>query len=80
MDLNPAFTSRKCGKRKNADFQDVWGYSDGTKPCVPTLQAIQKLVEVYLFKGIYMLKQGYILPNLARFCLQKSSRAKLTVN
>ena len=35
---------------------------------VPTLEAMQKMIEFYHNKGIDMLKLGYTLPNLANIC------------
>ena len=46
------------------------------KNFVPTLQAMQKMVEFYLDKGIDMLKLGCTLPNLANICLHKSTNHK----
>ena len=41
------------------------------KDVVPTLEAMQKVVDFYHNKGIDMLKLGYTLPNLANTCLHK---------
>ena len=38
---------------------------------VPTLEAMQKLIEFYRDKGIDMLKLVCTLPNLANICLHK---------
>ena len=46
------------------------------KDFVPTLEAIQKMVQFYQFKGYHKLKLGGILPNLANICLHKSTTAK----
>ena len=43
---------------------------------VPTLEAMQKMIEFYHNKGIDMLKLGSRLPNLANFCLHKSTDSK----
>ena len=43
------------------------------KDVVPTLKAMQKLVKFYHQKKIDMLKLGCTLPNLANFCLHKST-------
>ena len=40
---------------------------------VPTLEAMQKMIEFYHQKEIDMLKLGCILPNLANICLDKST-------
>ena len=37
------------------------------------LDAMQKMIDFYHDKGIYMLKLGCILPNLANICLHKST-------
>ena len=46
------------------------------KDVVPTLEAIQKMIEFYHNKGIDMLQLGCTLPNLAKTCLQKSTDSK----
>ena len=46
------------------------------KDVVPTLEAMQKMIDFYHNKGIDMLKLGCPLPNLANICLHKSTRAK----
>ena len=46
------------------------------KGVVPTLEAMQKMVAFYQKKGIDRLKLGCTLPNLAIFCLHKSTTAK----
>ena len=43
------------------------------KNVVPTLEAMQKMIEFYHNKGIDMLKLGCTLPNLANICLPKST-------
>ena len=43
------------------------------KDVVPTLDAMQKMIEFYHNKGIDMLKLGFTLPNLANICLHKST-------
>ena len=43
---------------------------------VPTLEAMQKLIEFYHQKEIDMLKLGCTLPNLANICLHKSTDSK----
>ena len=47
------------------------------KDVVPTLEAMQKMIEFYHNKGIDMLKLGCTLPNLAKICLHKSTDSKL---
>ena len=46
------------------------------KDVVPTLEAMQKMIESYHNKGIDMLKLGCTLPNLANICLHKSTDSK----
>ena len=46
------------------------------KKDVPTLEAMQKMIEFYHKKGIDMLKLGCTLPNLAHICLHKSTDSK----
>ena len=46
------------------------------KDVVPTLEAMQKMIEFYHNKGIDMLKLGCTLPNLANICLHKSTDSK----
>ena len=46
------------------------------KDVVPTLAAMQKMIEFYRQKEIDMLKLGCILPNLANICLHKSTDSK----
>ena len=46
------------------------------KDVVPTLEAMQKMMEFYHNKGIDMLKLGCTLPNLANICLHPSTNHK----
>ena len=46
------------------------------KDAVPTLEAMQKMLEFYHNKGIDMLKLGCTLPNLANICLHKATNHK----
>ena len=46
------------------------------KDVVPTLEAIQKMIEFYHQKWIDMLKLGCSLPNLAIICLHNSTDSK----
>ena len=46
------------------------------KDVVPTLDAMQEMIEFYHDKGIDMLKLGCTLPNLANICLHKSTDYK----
>ena len=43
------------------------------KDVVPTLEAMQKMIEFYHNKGIDLLKLGCTLPNLANICLHQST-------
>ena len=47
------------------------------KDVVPTLEAMQKMIEFYHNKGIDMLKLGCTPPNFANICLQKSTDSKI---
>ena len=46
------------------------------KDVVPTLEAMQKMIEFHHNKGIDMLKLGSTLPNLVDNCLHKSTDSK----
>ena len=46
------------------------------KVVVPTLEAMQKMIQFYYKKGIDMLKLECTLPNLANICLHKSTNYK----
>ena len=46
------------------------------KDVVPTLEAMQKMIEFYHNKALNMLKLGCTLPNLANICLHKSTDSK----
>ena len=48
------------------------------KDVVPTLDAMQKVIEFYHDKGIDMLKLGCTLPNLAKICLQNQPTISFT--
>ena len=56
-------------------FEDflMWYYN---KAVFPTLEAMQKKIEVYHEKETDMLKLGCTLPNLAKICLHKSTDSK----
>ena len=47
------------------------------KDFVPTLEVMQKMIDVYHDKDIDMLKLGSTLPNHANICLHKSTDAKV---
>ena len=46
------------------------------KDVVPKLEAMQKMIEFYLNKGIDMLKLGCTIPKLGNICLHKSTDSK----
>ena len=50
-----------------------WYNNEGV---VPTLEAMQKMIESYHNKGIDMLKLGCTLHNLANICLEKPTGSK----
>ena len=55
-----------------SDFLKLYNNKD----VVPTMEAMQKMLEFYHNKGIDMLKLGCTLPNLAKICLHKSTDSK----
>ena len=76
------------GDENSAYLRSIW-VSDGVKSfkdflmwynnrdVVPTLEAVQKMIEFYHQKEIDMSKMGCTLPNLANICLHKSTDSKL---
>ena len=58
-----------------ATFRDFVNWYNN-KDVVPTLEALQKMMELYNSKGIDLLKLGCTLPNLANICLHKSANHK----
>ena len=75
------------GIEKYSRFQQIWkqeqmsSFRDflrwyNNKDVVPTLEAMQKLIDFYHDKDSAMLKLGCTLPNVANICLQKSTHAK----
>ena len=56
-------------------FKDFWRWYNN-KDVVPNLEAMQNMVAFYHDKDVDMLKLGSTLPNLANFCLHKSTDAK----
>ena len=75
------------GVEKFLYLQSVWENNDmqffsdflkwyNNKDVVPTLEAMQKMIEFYDSKVIDMLKLGCTLPNLANICLNKSTDSK----
>ena len=61
--------------KKMQNFSDFFKWYNN-KDAVPTLEAMQKLIEFYHNKGIDMLKLGCTLPILANICLHKSTDSK----
>ena len=75
------------GAENYSFLQSVWennnmqNFSDflkwyNNKDVVLTIEAMQKLIEVYHNKGLGMLKLGCTLPTLANICLHKSTDSK----
>ena len=60
------------GMKSFKDFL-VW---DNNKDVVPTLEAMQKMIEFYHQKEVDVLKLGCTLPNLENICLHKSTDSK----
>ena len=58
-----------------SSFKDILRWYDN-KDAVPTLEAMEKMIDFYHDKDIAMLKLGCTLPNLADICLHKSTDAK----
>ena len=65
-------TWKKNGMTVFKDFLKWYNNKD----VVPTLEAMQKMIQFYHNKGIDMLKLGCPLPNLANICLHKSTNYK----
>ena len=65
-------TWKKNGMTVFKDFLKWYNNKD----VVPTLEAMQKMIQFYHNKGIDMLKLGCTLPNLANICLHKSTNYK----
>ena len=57
------------------NFLDFFKWHNN-KDVVPTLEAMQKMIEFYHNKGIDMLKLRCTLPNLAKICFLKSTDSK----
>ena len=64
--------------RENEHMQPFGDYLKwyNNEEVVPTLEAMQIMIEFYHNKGIDMLKLGKTLPNLAKICLHKSTDSK----
>ena len=65
-------TWKKNGMTVFKDFLKWYNNKD----VVPTLEAMQKMIQFYHNKRIGMLKLGCTLPNLANICLHKSTNYK----
>ena len=82
MDRIPPTDAENCSYLQNVwENNNMQNFSDflkwyNNKDDVPTLKAMQKVIEVYNNKGINMIKLGCILPNLAKLCLHKSTDSK----
>ena len=63
-------------ERKNMQFFSDFLKWYHNKDVVPTLEAMQKMIEFYHKKGIDMLKLGCTLRSLANICLHKSTDSK----
>ena len=72
---NYAYLVEVWEKEKMTTFKDFLRWYNN-KDVIPTLEAMQKMIDFYHNKGIDMLKLGCTLPNLANICLHKSTRAK----
>ena len=75
------------GEENYKNLLDIWNHENlctfkdllrwyNNKDIVPTLEAMQKMLDFHHKRGIDMLKLGCTLPNLANNCLQKSTSAK----
>ena len=64
-------------ENNNKQNFSVFLESHNNKDVFPTLEARKKLIDFYHNKGIDMLKLGCTIPNLAKFCLLKSTDSKL---
>ena len=71
---NYAYLVEVWEKEKMTTFKDFLRWYNN-KDVIPTLEAMQKMIDFYHNKGIDMLKLGCTLPNLANICLHKSTRA-----
>ena len=82
MDRIPPIGAENCSFLQsfceNNNMQKFSGFLKwyNNKDLVPTLEAMQKMIEFYHNKGIDMLKLRCTLPNLANICLHKSTDSK----
>ena len=72
---NYNYLQETCKKNGMTVFKDFLKWYNNKK-VVPTLEAMQKMIQFYHNKGIDMLKLGCTLPNLANICLHKSRNYK----
>ena len=72
---NYSYLQSVCEKNNMQKFSDSLNWYNN-KDAVPTLEAMQKMIEFYHNKGIDMLKLGCTLPNLASICLHKPTDSK----
>ena len=70
-----AFLRSICVSEVMKSFKDILMWYN-IKDMVPTLEAMQKMIEFYHQKEIDMLKLGCTLPNMANICLLKSTGSK----
>ena len=66
-----------CENNKMQYFSDFLKWYN-IKDVVPTLEAMQKMIEFYHNKGLDMLKHGCKLSDLANICLHKSTVSKFS--
>ena len=62
-------------KEQMSPFKDILRWYNNNN-VVPTLEAMQKMIDFYHDKDFDMLKLGCTLPNLANICLHKYTDAK----
>ena len=79
--INPTGAENFSYLRSVWENKNMQNFSDflkwyNNKDVVPTLEAMQKMIEFYHNKGIDMLKLECTLPNLANNCLDKSTDSK----
>ena len=72
---NYSYLQSVCENNNKQNFSEFLKWYNN-KDVLPTLEAMQKMIELYHNKGIDMLKLGCTLPSLANFCLHKSTDSK----
>ena len=70
------FFLQKVWENNNMQFFSAFLKWYNKKYVVPTLEAMQKNIDIYHNKGIVMPKHGCRLPNLVNICLHKSTDSK----